>query len=63
MYAATGLSFGDTNPDDDEFVVPEKMHIDTLLEKIMAGDIKDAKTVAAVLKTKRLLDNNTICLK
>jgi len=63
MYAATGLSFGDTNPDDDEFVVPEKMHIDTLTEKIMAGDIKDAKTVAAVLKTKRLLDNNTICLK
>ena len=60
MYAATGLSFGETNPDEDEFIEPEKIHIDKLVEMIMAGEIKDAKTVAAVLKTKRLLDANKL---
>ena len=60
MYAATGLSFGETSPDEDEFIEPEKIHIDTLTDMIMKGEIKDAKTVAAVLKTKRLLDSQLI---
>lgn len=60
MYAATNLSFGEANPDDDEFVEPEKIHIDTLVDMIMNGEIKDAKTVAAVLKTKRLIEENKI---
>lgn len=60
MYAATNLSFGETNPDEDEFVEPEKIHIDTLVDMIMAGEIKDAKTVAAVLKTKKLLSENRL---
>ena len=34
MYAATGLSFGDANPDEDEFLAVEKMPLDTLVEKI-----------------------------
>ena len=60
MYVATNLSFGETNPDEDEFVEPEKIHIDTLVDMIMAGEIKDAKTVAAVLKTKKLLSENRL---
>ena len=60
MYAATSLTFGETSPDEDEFVEPVKIHIDTLVDMIMSGEIRDAKTVAAVLKTKRLMDENKI---
>ena len=60
MYAATSLTFGETSPDEDEFIESEKIHIDTLVSMIMDGEIKDAKTVAAVLKTKKLLDEGKI---
>ena len=60
MFAATSLTFGETNPDEDEFVEPERIHIDTLVDMIMAGEIKDAKTIGAVLKTKKLLDEGKI---
>lgn len=60
MYAARGLSFGKTCPDEDEFIEPEKIHINTLTDMIMKGEIKDAKTVAAVLKTKILLEQNKL---
>lgn len=56
MYAAKGLTFGDTDFDDDEFLRVEKMPLDKLVEKIMSGEIKDAKTQAAVLKLKCLKD-------
>lgn len=60
MYAATGLSFGDACPDEDEFIAAEKIHIDSLITMIMNGEIKDGKTIAAVLKVKKLMDENKI---
>ncbi|MBO5873357.1 MAG: NUDIX hydrolase [Clostridia bacterium] len=60
MYAAFGLHFGAPSPDDDEFVLPEKYHIDTLVDMILKGEIKDGKTQAAVLKTKILLDKKSL---
>lgn len=60
MYAAWGLTFGENNPDDDEFLEKEKIHIDRLIEMIMEGEIKDGKTQAAVLKVKNLIDNGEI---
>ena len=50
MYMATGLSFGSTSPDDDEFIETEKIPLETLVGEIMNGNIKDGKTQAAVLK-------------
>ncbi len=50
LYAAKGLSFGKCEPDDDEFLKTERIKLDTLIDMIMNGDIKDAKTQAAVLK-------------
>ena len=47
---ATGLSFGSTSPDDDEFIETEKIPLETLVGEIMNGNIKDGKTQAAVLK-------------
>ncbi len=50
MYLATGLSQGEQNLDDDEFVGLEKVPLTTLVEKIMNGEIKDGKTQTALLK-------------
>ena len=55
MYAAFGLSFGETDPDEDEFVLPEKIKLEKLVNMIMAGEIPDGKTQAAVLKVAHLL--------
>lgn len=54
LYAAKGLTFGESKPDEDEFLTVEKMKLDTLVEKILHGEICDAKTQAAVLKLKIL---------
>ncbi len=56
MYAAKGLSFGDMNPDEDEFLAVEKIPLEDFVSMILSGEIKDAKTQAAVLKLKMLVD-------
>lgn len=60
MYAAWGLDFGETDPDEDEFIEGEKYPLDTLVDMIMSGKIKDGKTQAAVLKVKYLIDKGEI---
>lgn len=50
MFAAKGLHQGDNHLDEDEFLEAEKFPIDTVIDMIMSGEIKDAKTQAAVLK-------------
>ena len=50
MYMAENLSFGETNPDEDEFVETVKIPFEKALEMVMNGEIKDAKTQAAILK-------------
>lgn len=50
MYLATGLSFGEMCPDDDEFLEVERIPLARAVEMVLNGDIKDAKTQAAVLK-------------
>ena len=54
MYLARDLSFGDTDPDEDEFLGLERVPFSQLVEQVMSGEIKDAKTIAAVLKVKLL---------
>ena len=58
MYLAEDLHTEDDGQhlDEDEFLTVEKIHIDTLCEMVMRGEITDAKTQLAVLKVKRLLD-------
>lgn len=58
MYLATGLSYGETNPDEDEFLNLKKIPLEAAVEMIMNGEIKDAKTQAAILKVERLLKND-----
>lgn len=55
LYLAKGLDFGDAAPDEDEFVEVERIPLDRAVEMVMNGEIPDAKTQIAVLKTARLL--------
>ncbi len=50
MYLAKGLRRGEQKLDDDEFVDVIKVPLKTLIEQIMAGEIKDGKTQTALLK-------------
>lgn len=60
MYAATGLTFGEQNPDADEFLEVTKIPLEKAVEMILKGEIKDAKTQAAILKLKLLKDSSEI---
>lgn len=60
MYAATGLSYGEQNPDDDEFLTVEKIPLNKAVEMILSGEITDAKTQTAVLKLKVLKDQGKL---
>ena len=55
MYMARGLSFGENDLDEGEFLEVERIDLDLLVQQVLAGEIRDAKTVAAVLKAKLLL--------
>lgn len=60
MYAATGLSYGEQKPDDDEFLTVEKIPLEKAVEMILSGEITDAKTQAAVLKLKVLKEQGKL---
>lgn len=55
LYLARDLTYGECCPDEDEFLEIDRIPFEDLLRQVMDGEIKDAKTVAAVLKTKLLL--------
>lgn len=55
LYLAEGLTFGDTDPDDDEFLVIDRVPLQTLVDRVMLGEITDGKTQVAILKTNEIL--------
>ena len=55
LYLARGLTFGDTHPDEDEFLEPLRVPFDRAVSMCLSGELTDAKTVAALLKAKILL--------
>lgn len=50
LYLATGLTFGDAHPDDDEFLCVEKIPLDQAVKMVLAGEIPDGKTQTIILK-------------
>lgn len=56
IYLARGLKAGRAHPDENEFLDMERIHIDQLCRMVMDGEITDAKTVVAVMKTKKILE-------
>lgn len=55
MYLASGLCEGKTDFDEDEFIEVVKIPLKQMIEMIMNGEICDAKTQIAVLKTYHIL--------
>ena len=53
---ARELKMGQQQPDEDEFLRTERIPFQEMVHRVMNGEIEDAKTVAAVLKAKVLLD-------
>lgn len=49
IYKATGLTPGDTNFDEDEFIETVKVPIDEAYKMIKKGEIEDGKTISGVL--------------
>lgn len=55
LYLAEGLSFGEIDPDEDEFIEPARIPLSQLVDEVLSGEIRDGKTQATVLKVNELL--------
>jgi ADP-ribose pyrophosphatase len=53
IYLATGLNFTETDFDDDEYIEMSLVPFDSAVEMVMSNEIKDAKTIAAVMMVKQ----------
>lgn len=56
IYLATGLSCGEIEPDEDEFISAKAYPLEEALKMIDEGIICDAKTVAGILMAVRLMN-------
>lgn len=54
LFYASGITFGEQHLDEDEFLDVVRMPFDECLQRIMSGEIKDAKTIIGILKLKEL---------
>lgn len=59
-FLATGLTFGEQDTDEDEFLDVLRIPLEKAVEMVLSGEIKDAKTQIAVLKVKVLRDAGKI---
>lgn len=55
LYIAQDLSFGESEPEDDEQLVVRKLHFNELYQMVESGEITDSLTVITVLKAKLLM--------
>lgn len=60
IYYADNLTFGDTNPDEDEFLDIERVPFEKALDMVLCGKIKDGKTQCAIMKVAMLKQNNKL---
>ena len=52
VYLARGLSFGESHPDEDEFLEVVKLPLSQAVDMAVDGRLQDSKTVAAILRAK-----------
>ena len=57
LYLAEGLHQGRAHPDPNELLDTQRFPLEELLGRIDRGELRDAKTVACLLKTARLRGN------
>ena len=57
IYLAESLSYGDSDPDEDEFLNLVRMPFSDALDMVMHNQIRDAKTIAAILMANTILSS------
>ena len=57
IYLALGLHAGASHPDENEFLNVEKISLKELSRMVMANEIVDGKTIVAILKAEKYLQN------
>lgn len=62
LYLATGLSPCAQQLDEDEFLAVFWMPLEEVAQRILAGEIDDAKTVSAILRAQALLASGALTL-
>lgn len=60
LYGAVGLSFGEQDLDDDEFLDVYKMPLEEAFEKCINGEFKDGKTLAGIMKIREMRRNGSL---
>lgn len=60
VYVATGLSFENSEPEESEVLQLKKIPFNEAFNWVMEGKITDAITVAAILKTKILIESGQL---
>jgi ADP-ribose pyrophosphatase len=55
IYLARDLKFTNAHPDEDEFLEITKIPLSTLIDMVMKGEIRDAKTQIALLKAEKFI--------
>jgi len=60
LYVAQGLTFQESQPEEDEKLEVKKIPFKKLYEMVVTGEITDSLTVVTVLKTKILMDEGKI---
>ncbi len=55
LYLAEGLTFGETDPDEDEFLEIDYIPLSELVDRVLSGEITDGKTQVAILQTNEIL--------
>ena len=60
LYLALDLQKGEMHLDDNELLSVEHIGIDKLIEKIMANEVRDAKTVIGIMKAKLFLQSQGV---
>lgn len=59
IYASYNVEIGSLSLDEDEFIDVEKVDINSALDMIKSGEIKDAKTIIGIMLVADKLKNNT----
>jgi len=60
IYIARDLSFTESEPEESEVLEVKKVPFNTAFEMVMNGEISDSLSMAAILKTKILIDKGLI---
>jgi ADP-ribose pyrophosphatase len=60
IYLATGLTEGESEPEETEQLCIRKLPFEEAYQMVLHGEITDSMSVAAILKTKILLDEGSL---